>query len=117
MKKNPMVYGELLRSPIRPPANMCLAGIPYNEVADDPQLGAKREQLVKTAARKLASARMIHYDERSGDFTITDLGRIAAKYYIRHATIEIFNAEFKKVMSEADVLAVLSMSTEVRSNW
>ena len=56
---------------------------------------------------------MINYDESTGAFTITDLGRIAAKYYIRYASIEIFNKEFKPKMTEADVLAMLSMSTEV----
>ncbi|KAG9002686.1 hypothetical protein FRB94_003721 [Tulasnella sp. JGI-2019a] len=95
MKKNPMVYG-----------------IPYDELEDDPQLGSKRTQLATAAAKKLASARMIRFDERTQAFTITEVGRIAAKYYIRHATIEIFNEDFKPVMSEADVLAVLSRSTE-----
>jgi replicative superfamily II helicase len=56
---------------------------------------------------------MITFDQASGAFTITDLGRIAAKYYIRHSSIEIFNKEFKPKMTEADVLAMLSMSTEV----
>ncbi|KAG8886513.1 hypothetical protein FRB97_003024 [Tulasnella sp. 331] len=95
MKRNPVIYG-----------------IPYDELADDPQLGSKRTQLVTTAAKKLAAAHMIRFDERSQGFTITEIGRIAAKYYIRHATIEIFNEDFKPIMSEADVLAVLSRSTE-----
>ena len=56
---------------------------------------------------------MIQYDEPTGAFVITDLGRIAAKYYIRHSSIEIFNQEFKPIMTEADVLAMLCMSTEV----
>lgn len=56
---------------------------------------------------------MINFEERTGNFIITDLGRIAAKYYIRHASIEIFNEEFRPKMTEADVLAMLSRSTEV----
>lgn len=56
---------------------------------------------------------MIIFDQTSGALTITDLGRIAAKYYIRHTSIEIFNKEFKPKMTEADVLGMLSMSTEV----
>jgi len=56
---------------------------------------------------------MIMFDQTSGSFTITDLGRIAAKYYIRHSSIEIFNKEFRPKMTEADVLGMLSMSTEV----
>ena len=96
MRRNPVVYG-----------------MTHDEPADDPQLGNKRHLLVKAAAQKLAEARMIDYNEMTGTFTITDLGRIAAKYYIRTTSIEIFNKEFKPVMSEADVLAMLSQSTEV----
>ncbi|OCH90702.1 Sec63-domain-containing protein [Obba rivulosa] len=95
MRKNPLQYG-----------------LTRDEVAEDPYLGGKRNQLVKEAANKLAEARMISFDRQNGQFTITDLGRIAAKYYIRYLSIEIFNKEFRPKMSEADVLAMLSMSTE-----
>ncbi|KAJ7904375.1 Sec63-domain-containing protein [Mycena olivaceomarginata] len=95
MRKNPFFYG-----------------ISRDATGDDPQLGNKRNELITAAALKLADAGMIIFDRPSGDLTITDLGRIAAKYYIRSASIEIFNKEFRQKMSEADVLAMLSMSTE-----
>ncbi|KAL1738553.1 Sec63 Brl domain-containing protein, partial [Schizophyllum fasciatum] len=95
MRKNPFIYG-----------------IPGDVLADDPTLSHRRGELATAAAQKLANARMIAFDRNSGGFTITDLGRIAAKYYIRHASIEIFNQEFKPKMSEADVLVMLSKSTE-----
>ncbi|KAF8897419.1 Sec63 Brl domain-containing protein [Infundibulicybe gibba] len=95
MRKNPFIYG-----------------ISRDATSDDPQLGSKRHELVSAAAQKLADARMIVYNKQSGAFTITDLGRIAAKYYIRYTSIEIFNEKFRPVMTEADVLAMLSMSTE-----
>jgi antiviral helicase SLH1 len=74
----------------------------------------RRHRMIKIAAQKLAQAAMIRYDEGKETFTITDIGRIAAKYYVRHASIEVFQKEFRPRMTEADVLAVLSMSTEVR---
>ncbi|KZT66005.1 Sec63-domain-containing protein [Daedalea quercina L-15889] len=95
MRKNPFQYG-----------------LTRDQVAEDPYLGEKRNQLVVEAATRLAEARMITFDRMNGNFTILDLGRIAAKYYIRHASIEIFNKEFKPKMTEADVLAMLCMSTE-----
>ncbi|TFK43400.1 Sec63 Brl domain-containing protein [Crucibulum laeve] len=95
MRKNPFIYG-----------------IARDVAGDDPLLGGKRNDLVTTAAQKLADARMIAFDRASGSFTITDLGRIAAKYYIRFNSIETFNKEFRPKMSEADVLAMLSMSAE-----
>lgn len=57
---------------------------------------------------------MIAFDLQTETFVITDLGRIAAKYYIRYASVEVFNQKLKPKMSEADVLAMLCMSTEVR---
>ncbi|THH02446.1 hypothetical protein EW026_g463 [Hermanssonia centrifuga] len=87
-------------------------GLTWDEVAEDRTLGAKRSQLVTEAAKRLSEARMIAFDRQTGAFAITDLGRISAKYYIRHASIEVFNKEFKPKLTEADVLNVLSMSTE-----
>ena len=88
-------------------------GISYDELADDPNLVSRRDLLITTAAKKLAEARMIDLYEPTGALSVTDLGRIAAKYYIRHSSVEIFNQRFKSVMSEADVLKMLSWSTEV----
>ncbi|KAI0660865.1 Sec63-domain-containing protein [Cubamyces menziesii] len=95
MRKNPFQYG-----------------LGWEEVAEDPYLGAKRNQLITSAALQLAEARMVAFDRQTGSLVCTDLGRIAAKYYIRHKSIEIFNEKFRPKMSEADVLAMLSMSTE-----
>ncbi|KAK7049628.1 putative steryl acetyl hydrolase mug81 [Paramarasmius palmivorus] len=95
MKKNPFVYG-----------------ISRDELSDDPGLVTRRNELATQAAQILEDAQMIIFNRQSGTFTITNLGRIAAKYYIRHQSIQIFNKEFRPRMSEADVLGMLSMSTE-----
>lgn len=96
--------------------DLTLLGMAHEEPADDPQLGNKRHQLVTSAARKLEAAGMVMFNESTKSLVITDLGRIAAKYYIRTQSIEIFNKEFRPIMSEADVLGLLSMSTEVSGN-
>lgn len=90
------------------------SGIVRDSVADDPQLGGKRNELINLAARKLAETKMITFENQHGRFQITDLGRIAAKYYIRYSSMEIFTKEFRPKMSEADVLAMLCKSTEAR---
>lgn len=115
MRKNPFVYGIvfLFDRTSNWDTNSSFIGISREATGDDPQLGNKRNELVTIAAQKLADTRMIIFDRQSGAFTITDLGRIAAKYYIRYTSIEIFNKEFRPKMTEADVLAMLSMSTEV----
>ena len=90
------------------------SGIVRDSVADDPQLGGKRNELINLAARKLAETKMITFENQHERFHITDIGRIAAKYYIRYSSIEIFAEEFRPKMSEADVLAMLCKSTEAR---
>jgi len=115
--KNPMAYGTtflviqfFLRKLIQ-----FHSGMLWDDVAKDPRLGAKRNQLVTNAVNRLIEARMVNWNRSTGALQITDLGRIAAKYYIRLASIEVFNQRFKSRMSEADVLTMLSHSTEVGS--
>jgi len=93
-----------------------LSGI-ISDVADDPQLVDKRQELINSAINKLTEARMVFKDVQNDSYTITELGRIAAKYYLRHTSVEIFNKDFRPKMSEVDVLAMLSMSTEARTAY
>ncbi|KAL0949691.1 hypothetical protein HGRIS_009728 [Hohenbuehelia grisea] len=95
MRKNPSIYG-----------------IPWEAPVDDPQLGSKRAEYVKAAVNKLVNAGMMTIEPQTDAYVITDLGRIAAKFYIRHASIEIFNEKFRPKMTEADVLDMLCKSTE-----
>ena len=92
-------------------------GLNWEQAADDPQLGGKRRQLVEEAATRLSEAGMIAFDRQTNQLTITDLGRIAAKYYVRYASIVIFRQQFRPKMTEADVLGLLCMSTEVREGF
>ena len=114
-KKNPMAYGmtlpiiQLFQNFIQ-----SYLGMLWDDVVNDPRLGAKRNQLVLNAVNRLVTARMVNLNRSTGALQITDLGRIAAKYYIRLASIEVFNQKFRPRMSEADVLTMLSYSTEVR---
>lgn len=74
MRKEPFIYG-----------------MPHDEPKDDPNLGNKRNELIVQSARQLAGAKMIRFDEISNSFQISDLGRIAAKYYLRFQTMEVFS--------------------------
>ncbi|KAI9006624.1 Sec63 Brl domain-containing protein [Phycomyces nitens] len=95
MKKNPMVYG-----------------MDHAEPAKDPLLGRKRHQIIVDAARNLARCQMIIFDETTGYLTPKDLGRISSNFYIKHSSIETFNDLMKPRMTEADVLAMISLSSE-----
>ncbi|CAL4069160.1 unnamed protein product, partial [Meganyctiphanes norvegica] len=94
-RKNPQVYGLL-----------------YKDAQNDPSLINFRRELAQKAARALDKARMIRYDEATGYVHSTDMGRVASQYYIKYDTVEIFNEFLKTVMNEADILAVISKSSE-----
>lgn len=55
----------------------------------DPGLELHRKELVVESGRKLDKTRMIRFDERTGYFASTDLGRTASHFYIRYNTIEV----------------------------
>ncbi|CAG2058052.1 unnamed protein product, partial [Timema podura] len=86
MRLNPQVYG-----------------INYQDVLDDPTLEVKRRELIDCAARALDKARMIRYDIRTGNLSVTDLGRTASHFYIKYDTVEVFNDLMTEVMNEAEV--------------
>ncbi|KAI8066325.1 Sec63 Brl domain-containing protein [Gongronella butleri] len=95
MKRNPFVYG-----------------MDHTEPAQDPLLGRKRHEIITTAAARLAQCQMIIYDPSTGYLTPKDLGRIASNFYIKHTSIEIFNQMMRARMTEADVLSMISLSSE-----
>ncbi|KIK95504.1 hypothetical protein PAXRUDRAFT_11409 [Paxillus rubicundulus Ve08.2h10] len=87
-------------------------GVPRKMPIDHPVLVQPRVKLITDEALKLAKLSMIDFDETTGAFLIKDVGRIAARYYIRHQSIEIFGPLFRPKMTEADILDMLSRSTE-----
>lgn len=95
MKQNPFTYG-----------------IDWEEIINDPQLYEKRRQIIIKAARRLHTLQMIVFDEVSMHFISKDLGRIASEFYLLNESVEIFNQISNPRATEADVLAMISMSAE-----
>ncbi|XP_072748400.1 activating signal cointegrator 1 complex subunit 3 [Anoplolepis gracilipes] len=87
-------------------------GMVYQTLQEDPNLEKKRKELVDVAAKALDKAQMIRYDMRTGDLSATDLGRIASHYYLKYDTIEIFNEHQKPIMTEAEILAMITRAQE-----
>lgn len=87
-------------------------GLNYQDLQDDPTLERKRRQLIHTAAMALDKARMVRYNERTGDLNVTDLGRTASHFYIKYDTVEVFNDMLKPIMNEADIIAMMSNAQE-----
>ncbi|CDH15138.1 probable Antiviral helicase SLH1 [Zygosaccharomyces bailii ISA1307] len=95
MRKNPFTYG-----------------IEWEELASDPQLYDRRRNLIVNAARRLHSLQMIVFDELSMHFTAKDLGRISSDFYLLNDSVEIFNQMCSPKATEADVLSMISYSSE-----
>lgn len=97
---------------VRMRINPQVYGINYTDVQDDPSLERKRREIITCAAINLDKARMVRYNQRTGDLNVTDLGRTASHYYIKYDTVEVFNEMLRPVMTEAEVLAMMSHAQE-----
>ena len=65
---------------VRMRINPQVYGINYADVQEDPMLEMKRRELIISAAKNLDKAKMVRYNERTGDLNVTDLGRTASHY-------------------------------------
>ncbi|KAH7850882.1 hypothetical protein Vadar_004154 [Vaccinium darrowii] len=95
MKMNPLAYG-----------------IGWDEVIADPSLTLKQRSLVADAARALDKAKMMRFDEKSGNFYCTELGRIASHFYIRYSSVETYNEMLKRHMNDTEVIDMVAHSSE-----
>lgn len=95
MRKNPFAYG-----------------LGWNDVHEDPLLGAHRRKLIIDAARKLHKLQMIVFDENTGTFVSKDTGRIASDFYLLNSSVELFNKMMNPRATEADMFSMISMSAE-----
>ncbi|KAK3015087.1 hypothetical protein RJ639_006649 [Escallonia herrerae] len=95
MKMNPLAYG-----------------IGWDEVIADPSLSLKQRALVTDAARALDKAKMMRFDEKSGNFYCTELGRIASHFYIQYSSVEIYNEMLRRHMNDSEVIDMVAHSSE-----
>lgn len=95
MRLNPQVYG-----------------MSYDDIAIDPTLEYKRRELITVAAQNLDKAQMIRFIPRTGDLHATDLGRTASHFYIKYATVEVFNENIKTIMNEPEILNMMALAQE-----
>lgn len=95
MKMNPLAYG-----------------IGWDEVIADPSLSLKQRALVTDAARALDKAKMMRFDEKSGNFYCTELGRIASHFYIQYSSVETYNEMLRRHMNDSEVIDMVAHSSE-----
>lgn len=73
----------------------------------DPTLSMKQGALVADAARALDKAKMMRFDEKSGNFYCTELGRIASHFYIQYSSVETYNELLRQHMNESEVIEIV----------
>ncbi|KAL5723149.1 DNA helicase [Ranunculus cassubicifolius] len=97
---------------IRMKSNPLAYGIGWDEVMADPSLMSKQRSLVTDAARSLDNAKMMRFDEKSGNFYCTELGRIASHFYIQYSSVETYNEMLRRHMSDSEVINMVAHSSE-----
>ncbi|KAK7411347.1 hypothetical protein VNO78_02780 [Psophocarpus tetragonolobus] len=97
---------------IRMRMNPLAYGIGWDEVMADPALSSKQRSLVIDAARALDKAKMMRFDEKSGNFYCTELGRIASHFYIQYSSVETYNEMLRRHMSDSEVINMIAHSSE-----
>ncbi|XP_041352458.1 activating signal cointegrator 1 complex subunit 3-like [Gigantopelta aegis] len=97
---------------VRMRINPLVYGISHTTLEEDPLLELHRHELIRDAGRKLDKAEMVRFDENTGYFFSTDLGRIASHFYIKYDTVEMVNETFVSLMTESDVFSILSKAQE-----
>ena len=66
-------------------------------------MSMKQRALVTDAARALDKAKMMRFDEKSGNFYCTELGRIASHFYIQYTSVETYNELLRRHMNDSEV--------------
>uniref|UniRef100_A0A452IEJ5 Activating signal cointegrator 1 complex subunit 3 n=1 Tax=Gopherus agassizii TaxID=38772 RepID=A0A452IEJ5_9SAUR len=102
------LYIRMLRSP-------SLYGLSHDDLKGDPLLDQRRLDLVHTAALMLDKNNLVKYDKKTGNFQVTELGRIASHYYITNETVQTYNQLLKPTLSEIELFRVFSLSSEFKN--
>ena len=88
--------------------------IPFEEIEEDPELLKRRVNLIHTAATILERNGLVNYDRRSGGINSTFLGKIASNYYVKYASMKIYNSNLKSTTGLIELFKVFSMSLEFK---
>ncbi|KAI0244580.1 Pre-mRNA-splicing helicase BRR2 [Massospora cicadina] len=99
---------------VRMMRNGPLYGVTEAELEEDPYLRQKRVDLIHAAAAILDSCQMLKYDRRTGRFQGTELGRIAAHYYISHRSMATYNQHLRPSMGYIELFRAFALSDEFR---
>lgn len=102
------LHVHLIRNPLA-------YGITANQKADNPMLRGSSVELVQDAAKLLEGNKMIRYDLESGNLSVTDLGCVAAHYYIQVESVATFNEKLERfdlLLTDAELSHLICCATK-----
>lgn len=87
-------------------------GILPADLAGDPDLLLFRQKLIMGAADKLNSARLVRLVANGDSFSSTSLGRVAAQFYLKYETAEMFATRIDPAMTDSQILELVGDASE-----
>jgi activating signal cointegrator complex subunit 3 len=97
-------YIRMFRAPMK-------WGITEFALRADPSLKDKRRELILAVASRLNEAKLIRVDA-SDNFQSTDLGRVAARFYVDWETSQLFLSRLRSSMMDAEILELFGLAKE-----
>lgn len=101
------LYIRMLQNPV-------LYSITVDEREADTVLSRRRAELIHSAAIELHNSGLIRYNKKTGELLGTEMGKIAADFYVTHRSMAIYTERLKECNSDIDLLRVFSVSGEFR---
>ncbi|GAB6024989.1 activating signal cointegrator 1 complex subunit [Chamberlinius hualienensis] len=87
-------------------------GIKLDALQHDPDLFEERQKIITKASTELDKVKMIRYEPRTGYLHATDIGRTSSHFYIKYATVDVFNSKLHTCMTEAEIFAMVAEAQE-----
>jgi activating signal cointegrator complex subunit 3 len=98
-------YVRMLRNPMH-------YGVAYHELQGDPRLQTRCRELIEISVKELAKAKMLRFNFETTNMNTTDTGIVASHFYVKYASLELYNELVHPAMSEADCFEVVARSSE-----
>lgn len=101
------LYVRMLKNPL-------LYSISDEEIKKDPNLIQRRTDLIHSAALTIDKHGLIKYDRKTGNFQMTQIGKVASHYYIKYQSMAIYNENLKPTVNIIDLFRLFSLSNEFK---
>lgn len=99
---------------VRMVKNASLYGIATEERNADPTLERRRAELIHAAAGELHRYGLIKYNQKSGEIGGTELGKVAADFYVSHQSMAFYLDRMSPSTTDIDLFRIFSGSSEFR---